>query len=192
VIRTISHDPANAGVPITVQDSVPNNIQQAYWVSAVSVNGAESSLTPAQGQGVTVFNTMSGFNSNSQVASSFHEIPVNVSNFPTSSTTLSNNGGTPNISLASSSVQFGAGLVAYNSGSLAPVGFGTTYAYAFDPTFAGGAAVYLQASTPVFQANDPVVAFGKIITASGSSTTGGGFSGGSTGPDGGAARGIVI
>lgn len=191
VIRTIPHNPNNLGVPITVQDSVPNNIQQVYWVSAVNTAGIESSLTPAQGQGVTVFNTMSGFNSNSQVASSFHEIPVNVSNFPTSSTTLSNTGGSPNVALASSVVQFGAGTVAYNSGTVAPGTFGTVYVYAFDPTFAGGAAFYLQASTPVFQADDPVVAFGKIVTASGSSTTGGGFSGGTT-PDGGAARGIII
>jgi hypothetical protein len=191
VIRSIAHDPTNSGVPITVQDSVPNNIHQVYWVSAVNTSGIESNLTPAQGQGVTVFNTMSGFNANSQLASSFHDIPVNVSNFPTSSTTLSNSGGSPNVSLASNTVQFGAGLVAYNSGTISPGGFGTTYAYAFDPTFAGGAAFYLQASTPVFQADDPVVAFGKIVTVSGSSTTGGGFSGGTT-PGGGAARGIII
>lgn len=188
VIQSIPHHPANVGVPVVVQDAQPNVVFFSYWVSAVSVQGVESTLVPASN---TFIQCNAGFNNHSQLASSFHNNPVNVSCFPTSATTLSNNGGTTNISLAASTIQFGGGPVAYNSATIAPGTFGTNYIYAFDPQMNGGAVFYLQASVPVFQADDQVVAFGKIVTASGSSTTGGGNTGGTT-PDGGAVRGIII
>jgi len=188
VIQTITHGLTNDGSPIVVTDQMPNNNIRCYFVSAVNAAGRESTLTPAQSGFVQ---NNSALSATQQLATSFNNLPLNVNLFPTSSTTLSNNGGSPNITLASNTIQFGAGAVSYNSATIAPGTFGPNYIYAVDPQFQGGAAFYLQSSTPVFQAVDQVVAFGKIITASGSSTTGGGNSGGTT-PNGGAARGIII
>ena len=76
VVQTISHNPANNGIPIVVQDAQPNGVNMFYWVSAVSTAGLESSMTAAQTGTVT---SNAGFNSNSQLASTFHNNPVNSS-----------------------------------------------------------------------------------------------------------------
>jgi hypothetical protein len=189
VIDTISHNPANSGTPIVIQDAQPNGLTQFYWVSAVSTAGVESSLTPAQ-SGTVVNNA--ALNSNSQLASSFHNNPADVTFAPTSTSVLSNDGLSFVTVVAASSNVFSPGLISYNSGSVATGSFGTWFVYADDPLFQGGAVTY-QATTnaPFQQAGAPGrLPFGKITTASGSPKTGGGFSGGST-PSGGGGRGYV-
>lgn len=123
-----------------------------------------------------------GFNaldSNSRIVNSFALQPLDVSVVPLSSTTLSNPGGGPTaITIAASSMQYGAGSVAYNSGSVDPGSTGTYYVYASDPTFAGGAITYLASTFPYDQTtSDASIPFGKI-TVSGAASTGGGYQGG--------------
>lgn len=188
VIQTISHNPANAGVPIVIQDSQANGVTQFYWVSAVSTAGLESTMTPAQS--ATISN-IAGFNSNSQLASSFHNNPVNVAFTPTSTTNLSNNGSTTVISVSAGTNQFAPAGVVYNSGSVDPGSFGTWYIFADDPQFLGGAVTYQFSNTPPSQtAADGRLPFGKIITVSGTAKTGGGYTGGTT-PGGGGGRGYI-
>jgi hypothetical protein len=180
VIDTITHNPANAGTPIVIQDAQPNGVTQFYWVSAVSTAGVESTLTPAQSG--TVSNT-SALNSNSQLASTFHNNSVNASFVPTSSTSLSNNGVTTTITISAVSNLFGTGLVSYNSGSVSPGSFGTWYVYADDPGFQGGSLIFQANSVAPFAQTgaDGRLSFGKITTSPvGGTTTGGGFSGGTT------------
>jgi hypothetical protein len=190
VIDTISHNPANVGTPIVIQDAQPNGVTQFYWVSAVSTAGVESNLTPAQSG--TVSNT-SALNSNSQLAGSFHANPVNVSFAPTSSSTLSNNTVTTLITVAASSNLFAPGLISYNSGTINPSFFSTWFIFADDPQFQGGAVTYqFSGSSPFSQVGaEGRLPFGKITTLPTSSTTGGGFSGGSTGSGAGGGRGYI-
>jgi hypothetical protein len=190
VIDTITHNPANVGTPIVIQDAQPNGVTQFYWVSAVSTAGVESNLTPAQSG--TVSNT-SALNSNSQLASSFHNNPADVTFAPTSTTVLSNDGLSFVIVVAASSNLFSAGSISYNSGTVAAGSFGTWFMYADDPLFQGGAVTYQTTVSGSFQqAGAPGrLPFGKITTASGSTKTGGGFSGGSTGVGSGGGRGYI-
>jgi hypothetical protein len=178
VIQSIPHHAANVGVPVVVQDAQPNGVFLSYWVSAVSIQGMESTLVPASS---TLVQSKAGFNSNSQLASSFNSNPLNTSFSSNSATVLSNNGISPNITVNASTATFGAGNVAYNSGTLAPGTFGTWFATALDPFFQGGAVTYLVAPTNIFQtSSDGSLSWGKIVTASASSTTGGGSTGGSS------------
>jgi hypothetical protein len=186
VIQTIHHNPSNNGSPVVVLDSVANNIQFCYFVSSVSMAGVESTLTPAQ-SGFVLNN--SALSSTQQLATSFNNLPLNCSYLPAAATSLSNNGSSPNIAVAAISVQFGSGVVAYNSATVTTGGFGTSYVSAFDPSFQGGAVFFLQSNVPIFQANDQTLAFGKINTVSGSSSTGGGSTGGTSGVP--AGRGII-
>lgn len=119
---------------------------------------------------------------NNRLASSFRNNALNASAASTSSTTLSNDGISTAITIAASSQQFGPGTVAYNSGSIDPGGFGvSSYIFADDPTFAGGAVAYSFSATPPNQAaSDSRVIFGKINTTGGVAKTGGGYSGGTT------------
>jgi hypothetical protein len=190
VIDTITHNPANVGTPIVIQDAQPNGVTQFYWVSAVSTAGVESTLTPAQSG--TVSNT-SALNSNSQLASSFHNNPADVTFSPTSTSVLSNDGLTFVTVVAASSNVFSAGLVSYNSGTVAISSFGTWFVYADDPLFQGGAVIYQSTSNAPFQqAGAPGrLPFGKITTVSGSTKTGGGYTGGTTGSGAGGGRGYV-
>jgi hypothetical protein len=179
VIQSMPHHPANVGVPVVVQDAVTNGLIRFYFVSAINISGVESTLTPAQ-SGVVTNNA--GFNANSQLASSFHSQPLNVSFSSNSATTLSNNGSSPNITVNASTAQFGAGLVSYNSATLAPGTFGTWFVTAQDLTgFQGGAVTYLVAPTNIFQTSaDFLLPWGKIVTANASSTSGGGSTGGTS------------
>lgn len=136
-------------------------------------------LTPAQA-GI-LQNAVSGFNSNGQVASSFHNQPLNVTFTPLASTTLSNDGSATAITIASTQIQFGAGIVNYNSASVDPGTFTTSYVTGLDPQFAGGSIFFLVAPTTQFQSStDSVLPFGKIITSSTVITSGGGATGGTT------------
>ena len=180
VIDTITHNPANAGTPIVIQDAQPNGTTQFYWVSAVSTAGVESTLTPAQSG--TVSNT-SALNSNSQLASSLHGLPVSTTFSPTSSTSLSNDGVHTSITISAVTNLFGSGSVNYNSGSVDPGSFTTSWIFADDPLFQGGAVIF-QATTiaPAAQAGaEGRLSYGKITsTGTGGAKTGGGFSGGTT------------
>jgi hypothetical protein len=176
VIQAIPHHPSGVGVPVVVQDNQVNGVVAFYWVSAVATSGQESTLTAAQ---TGFVRSAAGFNSNSQLASSFNNNPLNVSFVNTSASVLSNDGSSPHIAVAASTLQFGAGLVSYNSATISSGGFDTFFTYNFDPFFAGGATVYLAANQPLFQAGgDGILPFGKITTVSGSSSTGGGSSAG--------------
>ena len=120
--------------------------------------------------------------SNNRLSNSFRNTAVNVSGAPTSATVLSNDGVATAIQVAASTVQFGAGQISYNSGSVDPGGFGTFFVYADDPTFAGGAVIYQFTTDPsVLTAAEGRIPFGRIATASGSSKTGGGNTGGDSG-----------
>ncbi len=192
VIRTIVHNPNNVGQPVVVQDSRPNGVTEFFWVSAVNTQGVESSLTPAQSGSVT---SNAGFNSNSQIASSFHSNPSNVTFGPTSSTVLSNNAITTAIVIAASTNQFGPGTISYNSGSVNPSSFsGSAFPYYIwldDPNFSGGAVIYSFSTTTFAQSqSDARIPVGKIATFNTSASSGGGFSGGTT-PGGASGRGII-
>jgi hypothetical protein len=192
VIQTISHNQSNAGVPIVVQDSQPNGSTFFYFVSAVSTAGIESSLTPAQAQGVTVTNN-SGFDGNSRLASSFHNTAVNTAFAPTSTSTLSNNGLVQDINIAASTNQFAPGGVTYSSGTVSVPSFGTFYVFADDPLFLGGAVIYQFTSIAPFSqvGSEGRLPWGKIHTASSVASSGGGYSGGSTGSGAGGGRGYI-
>lgn len=188
VIDTIPHSPNSVGVPVLVQDAVPNGVTQFYFVSSVNTAGGESTLTPAQSG--TVSNT-SALNSSSQLASTFHNNPVNVAFTPTSTTNLSNDGISHMIVVSAGTNQFAPAGVAYNSGTVDPGNFGTWYIFADDPLFQGGAVIYQFSATPPNQtAADGRLPFGKITTVNGTAKTGGGFSGGTT-PGGGGGRGYI-
>jgi hypothetical protein len=139
---------------------------------AIAADGTGSPLTGGK-RGFVALDT------NNRLADSFRNTAVNVSNTPTSATTLSNNGVATVINIAASTNKFGPGNVSYNSGSVDPGIFGTYYVYADDPTFAGGAVTY-QFSTDisVLTAAEGRIPFGKIITAFGAPGTGGGHDGG--------------
>ncbi len=187
VIATITHNPANAGTPIVIQDAQPNGTTQFYWVSAVSTAGVESTLTPAQSG--TVSNT-SALNSNSQLASSFNGVPANTTFGCLDTHTLTNTGSSPNIAIASNRNLYGPGTLTYNSGSVAPGTFGKIYVFANDPTFQGGAAPYTISLLNFNFSGDGAMPIGAIATASSTSTSGGGFDGGTT-PNGAGGRGLL-
>lgn len=128
---------------------------------------------------------------NSRLAGSFRANAVNLAAVPTSSTTLSNDGVSTAIPIASFTTQYGDGTVPYNSGSVDPGVFGGPfYVYADDPTFAGGAVTYQFSSTIQNQAAaNGRVLVGSITTVNGVAKTGGGFSGGTGGSRGG--RGFI-
>lgn len=191
VIQTISHNPANSGVPIVVQDAQPNNVTRFYWVSAISTAGLESTLTPAQSGSVT---NNAGFNSNSQLASSFHNTALNVAFVPTSATVLSSNGLSTAITINASTNQFAPSGISYNSGSVDPGSFGPFVIYADDPQFQGGPVIYHSATTATIAsqvASDSRMIFGKILTANGATNSGGGNTGGTT-TDGAGGRGYIL
>ena len=128
---------------------------------------------------------------NNRLANSFRVNPVNISGVPIAAGDLSNDGAATAIPIAASTQQFGAGTVAYNSGSVDPGAFGTFYVFADDPTYAGGAVTYQFSADPDDQvAAEGRISFGAITTTSGTPQTGGGFDGGST-PGGGGGRGYV-
>lgn len=188
VVQTISHNPANNGVPIVVQDAQTNGVTMFYWVSAVSTAGLESTMTPAQSGTVT---SNAGFNSNSQLASTFHNNPVNVAFTPTATTGLSNNGSSTAITVSAGTNQFAPAGISYNSGSVDPGSFGTWYVFADDPQFLGGTVTYQFSSTPPNQtAAEGRLPFGKITTLNGTPKTGGGYTGGTT-TGGGGGRGYI-
>jgi hypothetical protein len=189
VTQTISHGLSNTGSPVVVQDSQPNGVTMFYWVSAVNVSGIESTLTAAQS--VTVASN-AGFNSNSQIASTFHNNPVNVSWAPTNLVTLSNNSLSPIIVITANTNQFAPGQISYNSGSVNPGSFGTWVVFADDPTFAGGPSIYsFSSSINNLASAEGRLLLGKITTSPTTSSTGGGFSGGTGGVSFAGGRGLI-
>lgn len=134
-----------------------------------------------------------GFNAldaNNRLANSFRANPVNVSNTPTSSTTLSNDGISTAIPISAYTSQFPPGSISYNSGSVDPGVFGSAFIYFDDPTFTGGAVSYqFTASASVQTAAEGRSIVGQITTVGGSAKTGGGSSGGTGGKAGG--RGFI-
>jgi hypothetical protein len=180
VIQTNPHNINGISTPVVVTDNVANGVTMFYWVSAVSTGGQESNLTPAQSG--TVANR-AGFNSNSQLASSAKNNPVNVSWLPTDSVTLSNDGVHTAITITSNTNQFGFGTTSLNSGTVDDGTAGTFYIFAVDPTFSGGAQPYHASSdalSSLVQGEGSLV-LGVIKTSiTSGASTGGGFSGGTT------------
>jgi hypothetical protein len=123
---------------------------------------------------------------NNRLANSFRANPVNVSNAPTSSTTLTNDGVSTSTTIAAYTNQFPPGTVSYNSGSVDLGSFGSQYIYFDDPTFAGGAVAYAFTTSPQVQtAAEGRTVVGQITTVGGTAKTGGGTSGGTGGKPGG-------
>jgi hypothetical protein len=178
VIQSNPHNINGISTPVVVVDNLPNGQTAFYWVSAVSTSGQESNLTPAQ-SGTVANNAIA--NSNSQLASSFHGIPLNTTWIPTNATTISNDGIHTFITIGSNTSQYGSGQVSYNSATVDPSNTGTYYVYAKDPQFSGGAVIY-HATLIVsdLTASDGIVVLGAIVTSSGSATSGGGTSGGTS------------
>lgn len=182
VIQSNPHNIAGISTPVVVVDNLPNGQTAFYWVSAVSTSGQESNLTPAQSG--TVANT-AGFNSNSQLASSFNGVPLSATWIPTNTTTISNDGSHTFITVTSHTDQFGPGQISYNSGTIDPLFTGTFYVFTKDPQFQGGAVTYHVAGngggplTAIAQ-GDGVIVLGAIVTSTGSSSSGGGTSGGTS------------
>lgn len=128
---------------------------------------------------------------NARLANSFRGTPVNATNIPVASTTLSNDGISHLIGIAASSQQFAPGTVAYNSSSFDPGSFGTWIVGYLDPTFSGGAVTPVFGVLPTFQASaEGFIPLGKIVSVGGSANTGGGNTGGTT-PGGGGGRGVI-
>jgi hypothetical protein len=189
-IQTVPHNPATLANPVVVQDAQPNATTQFYWVSAVSTAGIESSLTPAQS--ATVANK-AGFNSNSQLASTFNGLPVNTSWSPTASTVLSNNGLGTTVTISANTNQFAPGQISYNSGSVNSGAFGPQLIFLDDPSFQGGAVPY---SVSLFVqgqvTSEGRLVIGRITTSSTATSTGGGTTGGTSGTGAAGGRGLVL
>lgn len=160
--------------------------------SLANVNNTNTDLL-TDGTGSPIAGGKRGFqalDTNNRLANSFRANPVNVSNAPTSSTTLSNDGVSTATTVAAYTNQFPPGTVAYNSGSVDLGSFGSQYIYFDDPTFAGGAVSYqFTTSVPVQTAAEGRTVVGQITTVGGSAKTGGGTSGGTGGKPGG--RGFI-
>lgn len=161
--------------------------------SLLNVVAGRNTDNIADGTGSPLTGGKRGFNAldtNNRLANSFRANPVNVSNTPTSSTTLSNDGISTAIPISAYTSQFPPGSVSYNSGSVDPGVFGSAFIYFDDPTFAGGAVPYqFTASASVQTAAEGRSIVGQITTVSGAAKTGGGSSGGTGGKPGG--RGFV-
>lgn len=150
---------------------------------AIAADGTGSPLTGGK-RGFVALDT------NNRLANSFRGNPVNVSNAPTSSTTLSNDGISTSTTIAAYTNQFPAGTVSYNTGSVDLGSFGSQYVYFDDPTFSGGAVAYAFTASPQVQtAAEGRTVVGQITTVGGSAKTGGGTSGGTGGKPGG--RGFI-
>jgi hypothetical protein len=193
VIQSNPHNINGISTPVVVVDNLPNGQTAFYWVSAVSTSGQESNLTPAQSGTVT---NAAGFNSNSQLASSFNGIPLNTTWVPTNTTSLSNDGIHTFITITSNTNQFGPGQVSYNSGTTDPLNTGPYYIFCKDPQFQGGAVIYHLAGGSVapltaIAAGDGVLLLGAINTSSGTATTGGGATGGTSATTGGLGNGAA-
>jgi hypothetical protein len=121
VIQSVIHHQANVGIPVVIQDNQPNGAVQSYWVSAINASGQESNLVPAQSVAVK---SNAGFSATSQLASSFHGLPVNTSFSSFENTTLSNDSSVFTINIASNTLNFASGTVSYNSGTASAPSFG--------------------------------------------------------------------
>jgi len=122
---------------------------------------------------------INALDTNSQLSSTFKNNPINANGAFTGSNPLSQSGTSTTIVVSSSSLQFGAGQVSYNSGSVNPGSYGTWYVYADDRTFAGGSVAYqASANQNVQMAADGRISFGKITTTSGGGGSGIGGGGG--------------
>lgn len=171
------------GIGTTVQ----NLNQQGQLVSTdnIAADGAGSPLTGGK-------RAAQALDSNNQLASSFNNNPSNVTNLPTSSTSLSNDGISHVIVIATETRQFGSGPKTYQGGTVDPGIFGTFFIYADDPKFLGGIVSYHFTTDPtVLTAADGRLRFGKITTLGGSANTGGGNTGGTT-PGGQGGTGIIL
>jgi hypothetical protein len=113
--------------------------------------------------------------SNNQLASQLRARPLLAVQTFSATNPLSQSGTSKTILIAASTINWGTNAVNYNSGSVTPATYGIKYVYADDPTFAGGAVVYVATANQleVYQ-NDGRVFFGVITTASGGGGTGGG------------------
>ncbi|HLJ87766.1 MAG TPA: hypothetical protein VKZ53_13150 [Candidatus Angelobacter sp.] len=126
---------------------------------------------------------ITGLNGVGQIINTFKSNPVNSNGAPTGPNPLTQVGTSTAIAVASNAIQFGAGVVAYNSGSLNPGSYGTFAVYAIDPTYAGGSQPFFATpSNQVLSSNDGIVPMGVITTVS---SGGGAGTGGGTGAAGG-------
>jgi hypothetical protein len=131
----------------------------------------------------------SGLQASGQLQGTFKNNPVNSNGALTGGNPLSQSGTTTTINVAAFTMQFGAGQVSYNSGSVNPGSYGTWGVYCDDPSFSGGAVTY-QATTNNHNsvAADGRVWLGTVTTVSGGGGTG---TGGGTGSGGGARGGLT-
>lgn len=96
---------------------------------------------------------------------------------------LSQSGTTAAIDIAAFSVQYGFGIVNYNSGTVNPGAYGTWNVYYYDPTYAGGAPAYgITDQYSLQYSEDGNQGLGVITTTSSGGATGGGGGGGTKQP----------
>jgi hypothetical protein len=201
-VRTpaVGQTPATAGAVGNIQSSAVvqgrtegigttvSNLSSAGTLQAAGVGFTADNVPAGVTHAITTNNQVTGaarafsaLNSNSQLAGSGNNNPLNTSSAPGSTTILSNNGSATAITVAALTQQFGFGTVSYAASSFDPGAFGTWYAWYVDPTFSGGTLTPQFSTSPVnLTSSDGIVPLGAITTASGSSKTGGGFSGGTT------------
>lgn len=166
--------------------STLQNVTSAGQLSSTDAIAADGTGSPLTGgkRGFVALDT------NNRLANSFRATAVIVSNTPTSSTTLSNDGVSTAIPISAYTSQYPPSTVSYNSGSVDPGGFGGVFIYFDDPTFSGGAVTYQFTSTASVQtAAEGRSIVGQITTVLGTAKTGGGSSGGTGGHAGG--RGFI-
>jgi len=169
------------------------NVDSAGNLSSLANVNTRTTDLLTDGTGSPLAGGKRGFvalDTNNRLANSFRANPVNVSNTPTSSTTLSNDGISTSIVISAYTSQFPPGSVSYNSGSIDPGSFTAEFVYFDDPTFAGGAVTFQFSPTASTQtAAEGRVPVGQITTVGGAAKTGGGSSGGTGGHAGG--RGFI-
>jgi hypothetical protein len=105
-----------------------------------------------------------------RLASTFQNNSTNVQSYFTGGNPLSQSGSTSLILVSSFTIQYGAGQVSYNSGSVDPGVIGSWIVYCRDPKFTGGAVTYFviaSTSRSVLTSFDDVVCVGTITTVGG-------------------------
>lgn len=170
------------GIGTTVQQLTPTG--QLASTDQIAADGAGSPLEGGR-RGFQALDV------NNRIASSIHLQAVDAGNVPTSTTGMSNDGISTAVAVPAQGFRFGFGTVSYNLTSFDPGSFGTWFAYADDPTFAGGT-VAVQFTTDQTVAKTGALGriyFGAITTVGGAAKTGGGSTGGTTNGGGGGNRG---
>ncbi len=149
---------------------VPDQANHIFYVFAQNAQGQKSAAK-------TVLSAATHL-------TAFENTPLNAAQTDNATgTILSQSGTTTKINVAAFQMQYGNGLLSYNSGSVDPGAYGVYYVYFSDPNYQGGAVAFLttQNYSHVYS-NNGFVLIGQITTVGGGGGTGGGGGGGINNP----------